>query len=320
MSIKTELINKTFKLIEVNIPELKVLKSFEKSKKYTSRVQQRLNKKKGYNTGPGFSKKPNQNRSYKKKGLGFVPPENDKNMKNSKTKSEFVSGGSAEEEQQKPFWRQSNKEFLAEKKKNGADICYQRETRTCYRCNEAGHIAWNCTKSVQSKQGVSPKLKEKVVDVDTPTNGSKLFDNSKFEVGECSKNRYEKKEKDNQMWVAKKSEVNVGDESGSTKPEEPQVKKKISVNDEEFPSLKFDEVKKKVGKTEISNQFYKEKDEFDVEKTFNGNVKKIFGKMLSGRAKGVKDFYATKKATYNPTALELKAIKSEKTWLEVCFP
>ncbi|KAJ0569851.1 putative transcription factor interactor and regulator CCHC(Zn) family [Helianthus annuus] len=285
MSIKTELINKTFKLIEVNIPELKVLKSFEKSKKYISRVQQRLNKKKGNNSGSVFQKKPNQNRSYKKKGLGFVPPENDKNMKNSKTKSEFVSGGSAEEEQQKPFWRQSNKEFLAERKKNGADICYLRETRTCYRCNEAGHIAWNCSNSDKLKQGVSQKLKEKVVDVDTPNNRLKIFENSKFEVGECSeKNFYKKKGKDNQVWVAKNGEVNVGDESGSTKPEEPQIEKKISVNDEEFPSLKFEELKKKVGKTEISNQFYKEKDEFDVEKTFNGNVKKIFGKMLSGRA------------------------------------
>ncbi|MFS7988123.1 hypothetical protein Hanom_Chr11g01030881 [Helianthus anomalus] len=39
--------------------------------------------------------------------------------------------------------------------------------------------------------------------------------------------------------------------------------------------------------------------------------------MLSGRAKGVKDFYATKKATYNPTAQELKSIKSEKTWMDV---
>ena len=122
------------------------------------------------------------------------------------------------------------------------------------------------------------------------------------------------------MWVVKKIDVNVGDESGSTKPEEPQVEEKISVNDEEFPSLKFEEVKKKVGKTEISNQFYNEKKDFDVEKTFNGNVKKIFGKMLSGKAKGVKDFYTTKKATYNPTAEELKALKSEKTWREVCFP
>ncbi|KAJ0782260.1 putative transcription factor interactor and regulator CCHC(Zn) family [Helianthus annuus] len=69
MSIKTELISKTYKLIEINIPELKVLKNFEKSKKYTSRVQQRLNKKKGYNSGSGSQRKPNQNRSYKKKGL-----------------------------------------------------------------------------------------------------------------------------------------------------------------------------------------------------------------------------------------------------------
>ncbi|KAF5760435.1 putative transcription factor interactor and regulator CCHC(Zn) family [Helianthus annuus] len=242
-------------------------------------------------------------------------------MKNSKTKSEFVSGGSSDEEQKKPFWRQSNQEFLAERKKNGVEISYLRKTRTCYRCNEVGHIAWNCTRNAKAKQGVSQKLKEKIVDVEPPTEKLRMFENSKFEVGECSqKNKYEKKGKDNQVWVAKKDDVIVGDESGSTKPEEPQVEKKILVNNEEFPSLKFEEVKKKVGKTEISNQFYKEKNDFDVEKTFNGNVKRIFGKMLSGRAKGVKDFYATKKATYNPTAQESKSIKSEKTWMDVCFP
>ncbi|KAJ0694193.1 hypothetical protein HanPI659440_Chr15g0606051 [Helianthus annuus] len=184
-----------------------------------------------------------------------------------------------------------------------------------------GHITWNCPKNAKSKQGVSKKLKEKVVDVEPPTEKLKVFENSTYEVGECSKkNLCKKNEKDNQVWVVKKVDVNIGDESGSRKPEEPQVEVKISVNDDEFPSLKFEEVIKKVGKVEISNQFYTEKTKFDVEKTFNGNVKKIFGKMLNGKAKGVKDFYATKKATYNPTAQELKAIKSEKTWMEVCFP
>ena len=96
--------------------------------------------------------------------------------------------------------------------------------------------------------------------------------------------------------------------------------RKSSENDDVLPSLKFEEVKKKIGKIEVSNQFYDDETEFDVEKTFNGNVKKIFEKMLNGKAKGVKDFYATKKATYNPTAEELKALKSEKTWREVCFP
>ncbi|KAJ0587551.1 hypothetical protein HanIR_Chr04g0164481 [Helianthus annuus] len=158
-------------------------------------------------------------------------------------------------------------------------------------------------------------MKEKVVEK------SKIFENSKHEVGECSKTKfYKRKGNDNQVWVAKKVVEKVGDESGSTKPEEPQVVEKVSVNDDVFPSLKFEEVKKKVGKIEISNQFYNEEKEFDVEKTFNGNVKNIFGKMLSGRAKGVKDFYTTKKATYNPTTEELKALKSEKTWREVCFP
>ncbi|KAF5804038.1 putative transcription factor interactor and regulator CCHC(Zn) family [Helianthus annuus] len=320
-SVHFDMIKKVFKMTEINISEIKDLNLTEKPKKYTSRVQQRLNKKKGYNSGSGFQKKPNQNRSYKKKGLGFVPLENYKNDKNSKTKTEFVSGGSSEDEQKKPFWRQSNQEFLAERKKNGTEVFYQRETRICYKCNEAGHIAWNCSTNAKTKQGVSQKLKDKVVDVEPPTNRLKIFENSKYDVGECSKkNFYKKKEKDNQMWVAKKVDVNVGDKSGSTKPEEPQVEEKISVNDDEFPSLKFEEVKKKIGKVDISKQFYTEKKEFDVEKTFNGSVKKIFGKMLNGKAKGVKDFYATKKATYNPTAQELKSIKSEKTWMEVCFP
>ncbi|MFS7956849.1 putative transcription factor interactor and regulator CCHC(Zn) family [Helianthus anomalus] len=268
------------------------------NKEFPIMIQQRLNKKKGYNSGSGFQKKPNQNGSYKKKGLGFVPPENHKKDKNSKTKTEFVSGGSSDEEQKKPFWRQSNQEFLAEKRKNGAEVVYQRETRTCYKCNEA----------------VSKKLKEKVVDVEPPTEKLEVFENSTYEVGECSKkNLYEKKGKYNQVWVVKKNDVNVGDDSGSTKPEEPQVGKKISMNDDDFPSLKFEEVKKKIGKVDISKQFYTEKNEFDVEKTFNGSVNKIFGKMLNGKAKGVKDFYATKKTTYNPTVQELKAIKSEKT-------
>ncbi|KAJ0542793.1 putative transcription factor interactor and regulator CCHC(Zn) family [Helianthus annuus] len=308
-------------MTEINISEIKDLKLTGKPKKYTSRVQQWLNKKKGYNSGAGFQKKPNQNRSYKKKGLGFIPPENYKNVKNSKTKTEFVSGGSSEEEQKKPFWRQSNQEFLAAKKRNGAEVLHSRETRTCYKCNEAGHIAWNCPKNAKTKQGVSGKLKEKVVDVEPPTEKFKIFENSTYEVGECSKkNFYKKKEKDNQVRVVKQVDDKVGDESGSTKPEELQIEEKISVNDDDFPSLKFEEVKKKVGKVDISNQFDTEKTKFDVEKTFNGNVKKIFGKMLNGKAKGVKDFYATKKATYNPTAQELKAIKSEKTWMEVCFP
>ncbi|KAJ0891686.1 putative transcription factor interactor and regulator CCHC(Zn) family [Helianthus annuus] len=236
-------------------------------------------------------------------------------MKNSKKKSEFVTGGSSEDEQQKSFWRQTNKEFLAEKRKNGTGVFHPRTAQISMKCNEAGHIASDCSKDFKAKQGASQRMKDKV---EENAEKSKISKNSKNEVGECSqKNKYEKKGKNNQVWIAKKGEVKDGNESGSTKSDEPQVMKQSAENDDVFPSLKFEEVLKEIGKIEISNQFYDDEKDFDVEKTFNGNVKKIFEKMLSGRAKGVKDFYATKKATYNPTAQELQTINS---WREVCFP
>ena len=77
--VKPEMIKKVFKLTEINISEIKDLNLSEKPKKYTSRVQQRLNKKKGYSSGSGFQKKPNNKSIFKKKGLGFIPPENYKN-------------------------------------------------------------------------------------------------------------------------------------------------------------------------------------------------------------------------------------------------
>ncbi|KAJ0752872.1 putative transcription factor interactor and regulator CCHC(Zn) family [Helianthus annuus] len=76
------------------------------------------------------------------------------------------TGTSAEDEKKSSFWRQSNQEFLAEKKKNEAH--QRKETRTCYRCQEVGHIAWNCPKATNTKQGVSEKLKEIVVDKTEP--------------------------------------------------------------------------------------------------------------------------------------------------------
>ncbi|KAJ0442924.1 putative transcription factor interactor and regulator CCHC(Zn) family [Helianthus annuus] len=246
-----------------------------------------------------------------------------------KPKEKKDSGGSAEEEQKKPFWKQSNREFLAEKKRKGTGVFHPKETRTCFKCNEAGHVAWNCPTNAKTKRGVSEKMKEKVVDVEPPTEKFKIFENSTYEVGECSKkNFYKRKAKNNQVWIVKKCDEKAGYETGSTKPEEPQVEKKeeksvYSVDDDEFPSLKFEKVQQKVGKVEISDQFYSEKTEFDVEKTFNGNVKKFFGKMLDGKVKGVKDFYATKKPTFNPTEQELKELKTPKvgqTWVEILFP
>ncbi|MFS8031539.1 putative transcription factor interactor and regulator CCHC(Zn) family [Helianthus anomalus] len=302
-SVKLEMIKKVFKMTEINISEIKDLNLKAKPKKYTSRVQQRLNKKKGYGSGSGFQKKLNHNGNFKKKGTN------------------------SEDEAKSPFWKQSNQEFLAKKKevmKNGAN--QKKETRTCYKCNKASHIAWNCPKATKTKQEVSYKLKEKVVEKnEPPTEKFKIFENSTYEIGECSKKIfYKKKAKDNQRWVVRKSEVKSGDEFNSTKSKEPQVEVKREnsvppVDDVHFPPLKAENFKSKVGKVEISNQFYSKKDKFDVEKVFNGNVKKIFGKMIEGKAKGVKDFYATKKATYNPTEQELSSPKTSQAWVDISF-
>ncbi|KAJ0796344.1 putative transcription factor interactor and regulator CCHC(Zn) family [Helianthus annuus] len=113
------------------------------------------------------------------------------------------------------------------------------ETRTCFQCKTVGHIARNCPKAIQIKQGVSGKLKEKVVEkTKLTTKKFTGFENSKFEVGECSRNVLKGKENlKNQKWVVKGSgssssdesdlskseELSTGDESVSTKTEEPHV-------------------------------------------------------------------------------------------------
>ncbi|MFS7952732.1 hypothetical protein Hanom_Chr07g00610401 [Helianthus anomalus] len=124
------------------------------------------------------------------------------------------------------------------------------------------------------------------------------------------------------MWVVKKVDVKIGDESNSTKLDEPQVEVKEEnsvppVDDVHFPPFNAENFKSNVGKVEISNQFYSEKNKFDVEKVFNGNVKKIFGKMVEGKAKGVKDLYETKKATFYPSEVEEETSKFGQAWMAV---
>ncbi|MFS7996825.1 hypothetical protein Hanom_Chr12g01134381 [Helianthus anomalus] len=58
-------------------------------------INSRLNKKKGYSSGSGYRKKPNHNSNFKKKGLGFIPKENEKYVKDFKSKVVFVSGTSS---------------------------------------------------------------------------------------------------------------------------------------------------------------------------------------------------------------------------------
>ncbi|KAJ0452900.1 putative transcription factor interactor and regulator CCHC(Zn) family [Helianthus annuus] len=138
------------------------------------------------------------------------------------------------------------------------EVVQKKETRTCFQCNIVGHIAKDCSKAIQSKQGVSLKMKEKMIESEPPTKLFIVFKNSKFEVGECSKRFYKRRANlDNQKWVVKKSvdsssddsdsskseELSSGDESDSTKSEEPQVESKgensvPTMDDANFPPLR----------------------------------------------------------------------------------
>ncbi|MFS7926622.1 putative transcription factor interactor and regulator CCHC(Zn) family [Helianthus anomalus] len=191
----------------------------------------------------------------------------------------FVSGTSSEEEKEKLFRNQSNRDFLAKKQDEMQTVVQKKETRTCFKCGKSGHIAMKCSQAIQTKQGVSRKLKEKVVEFELPIDRTKLFENSKFEIGECSNRFYKRRaNSDNQKWVVKKSvdsssndfdsskleELSSCDESDSTKSDEPQVEKNgeksvPTMDDLNFPPLRAENLKKKIGKVEISNQFYSDK-------------------------------------------------------------
>ncbi|KAJ0743670.1 putative transcription factor interactor and regulator CCHC(Zn) family [Helianthus annuus] len=206
------------------------------------------------------------------------------------------------------------------KKKRQVSGGKQTDSRTCFKCNNVGHIAKDCSQAIQSKQGVFRKISEKVFAFESPLDRTKLFNNSIFEEGESSNKFYKKNVKsDKQKWVVKKGgesssndsdgskseELSSGDETDSTKSVEPQVVSKCEadikveksvpiVNNEEFPLLRAENYKKKIGKVEISNQFYHDEQEFDAEKVFNPKVKHIFGEMIDRKVKGVKEFYEKK--------------------------
>ena len=133
-SVKIEMIQKVFKITEINIYEIKDINLIGKPKQYTSRDQQRINKKMGYNCGYSFQKKQNHNGNCKKKGLGFNQPKNYKNKKVYKPKTVFVSGKSTEAKKEQSFRKQTNQEFLAKKQEDMQKRVAQKptETRTCF--------------------------------------------------------------------------------------------------------------------------------------------------------------------------------------------
>ncbi|MFS7988103.1 hypothetical protein Hanom_Chr11g01030621 [Helianthus anomalus] len=86
-----------------------------------------------------------------------------------------------------------------------------------------------------------------------------------------------------------------------------------------FPPLRPENFKEKVGKVEISNQFFSKKKEFDVEKDFNPKVKDIFGKMINRKVKGVKEFYKKKTGGKKPSDGNPESPKAGQALVDIFF-
>ncbi|KAM0027542.1 putative transcription factor interactor and regulator CCHC(Zn) family [Helianthus debilis subsp. tardiflorus] len=118
-----------------------------------------------------------------------------------------ISGKTTEAEKEQSFRKQINQEFLAKKQEDLKKNAVQKkiESRTCFQCKTAGHIARNCPKTFKQKQEVSGKLKEKIVEkTELTTKNFTGFENSTFEIDECSKNVIKRKENlKNKKWIVK---------------------------------------------------------------------------------------------------------------------
>ncbi|MFS7897994.1 hypothetical protein Hanom_Chr00s014892g01753861 [Helianthus anomalus] len=89
------------------------------------------------------------------------------------------------------------------------------------------------------------------------------------------------------------------------------------MDDANFPPLSNGNLKQKIGKVEISNQFFFEKKEFDVEKAFNPKVLNIFGKMVDGKVKWVKEFYEKNKKGKKQSDDDSESPKDRQAWVNL---
>ncbi|KAF5798472.1 hypothetical protein HanXRQr2_Chr07g0293301 [Helianthus annuus] len=93
----------------------------------------------------------------------------------------------------------------------------------------------------------------------------------------------------------------------------------LTVDDVNFPPLNAKNLKSRIGKVKISNQFFPKKKELDSEKAFNPAVKFFFGKMIEGKAKGVKEFYQSKRKDGTPNETEKVTPKEGQAWVDIFF-
>ncbi|KAJ0589142.1 putative transcription factor interactor and regulator CCHC(Zn) family [Helianthus annuus] len=184
-SVRFETVQKVFKLVELNVNELKKNDFFAKLNKSVgsscSTSQEKVE---------GVGKGKNINNKLKKKGIGF-----EKRMAKQVVKPKeriddvFVCGPSTEIEKDYILSQKAVEDFNAAQKLKAETVSstfVEYDKRLCYRCNEVGHMAKQC-KKVFEKPVVVKTVAKKVVE--KPKVEKPKVENNKFSKQNIQKPR-----------------------------------------------------------------------------------------------------------------------------------
>ncbi|KAF5804170.1 putative transcription factor interactor and regulator CCHC(Zn) family [Helianthus annuus] len=156
-NVNVNKLKNVYKLIEVEMTEVKSLNqtkrqmNFEKDKSYCKKPV----------IPPGFA---NNNRNNWSGGYQGGKSYQKKNVQNKKfvENKVFVNSSSSFSNEEPEIFSKSNKEFFEEKgsQPQSEGTSWVVDARTCFRCNQAGHIARKCT-NLKSKTDVVENRKKK---------------------------------------------------------------------------------------------------------------------------------------------------------------
>ncbi|XP_022019496.1 uncharacterized protein LOC110919537 [Helianthus annuus] len=227
----------------------------------------------------------------------------------------FVHGTSSESHKESHFSRQTNEEFITQKKQHeqAKGIVVVKDSRTCFRCNEAGHIARKCPQQKPKLVYVEKKKSEDLIQklpmfatkqiwkrINESNNKDKPVKQnvSTKHTGESLKENIQKDSKfyiknffsESQTWVVKKKENSNGEKlTSSAEKVEKVISKNVSFCKPKSVAMPKESQTWVVKKKENSNGEKQTSSAEKVEKVISKNVKSIGWFKETKRTEGTSD-------------------------------